>query len=86
MLTELQDSIADTLDARRRALGLTIEDLAGRVGTSHTEIRRIVNAQPLGGCYSLRTLCRIADALDLRVEVTLTALDTSPWMEAPDAG
>ncbi len=51
----------------REAHGLTQAQLAERVGTSQQTISRLENPGYQG--HSLRTLRRIADALDARIEV-----------------
>lgn len=53
----------------RELLGLTQSQLAERVGTSQQTISRLENPDYMG--HSLRTLRRIADALDARVEVRI---------------
>ena len=53
----------------RELLGLTQSQLAERVGTSQQTISRLENPDYRG--HSLRTLRRIADALDARVEVRI---------------
>jgi DNA-binding XRE family transcriptional regulator len=53
--------------------GLTQEDLAARVGTSHSQISRIESGRH---ATSMTTLVRIADALGLDVEVNFKQKQT----------
>lgn len=56
--------IARLVLRRRAALGLTQEELAARVGTSHSAISRIESGRHK---VSVDTLQRVADALDARL-------------------
>ena len=57
------EAIARFVIQRRAELGLTQEQLAGRMGTSHSAISRIESGQHQ---TSVATLQRLADALDVR--------------------
>jgi len=64
-----RSEIALQIARLRELLGLTQSELAKRVGTSQQTISRLENPGYQG--HSLRTLRRIADALDARVEVRI---------------
>ena len=64
-----RSEIALQIAKLRELLGLTQTELAARVGTSQQTISRLENPDYRG--HSLRTLRRIADALDARVEVRI---------------
>jgi transcriptional regulator with XRE-family HTH domain len=61
--------IAAQVALHRTRLGLTQHDLARQVGTSHSAISRLEGGQH---ATNLRTLQRIAAALDLDLHITLT--------------
>lgn len=61
--------IALQLVKLREAMGLTQAELATRVGTSQQTISRLEN--PHYQRHSVRTLRRIADALDARLEMRI---------------
>jgi transcriptional regulator with XRE-family HTH domain len=60
------EAIARFVIQRRAELGLTQEQLAERMGTSHSAISRIESGQHR---TSVRTLQRLAEALDMRFVV-----------------
>ena len=60
------DGLARIVIARRQALGLTQQELATRVGTSHSVISRIESGQSLP---SVTTLRRLAEAFDTHLVV-----------------
>ena len=64
----------------REAHGLTQEQLAERVGTTQQTISRLESATYRG--HSLRTLRRIAEALDAEVVVTLVPRTSAGAREA----
>ena len=64
-----RSEIALQITKLRETVGLTQARLAERVGTSQQTISRLENPGYKG--HSLRTLRRIADALDARVEVRI---------------
>jgi ribosome-binding protein aMBF1 (putative translation factor) len=70
------EGIARFVIQRRAELGLTQEQLAERMGTSHSAISRIESGQHR---TSVATLERLADALDARL---VMAFETGP-SEAP---
>jgi ribosome-binding protein aMBF1 (putative translation factor) len=60
------EGIARIVIARRQTLGLTQQELAGRIGTSHSVISRIESGQyPT----SVTTLRRLADAFETHLVV-----------------
>jgi len=74
-LTPLAEIAAQVILQRTR-LGLTQHDLARQVGTSHSAISRLEGGQHT---TTLRTLQRLAAALDLDLHITLTPrLDHTP--------
>ncbi|HSZ14403.1 MAG TPA: helix-turn-helix domain-containing protein [Solirubrobacteraceae bacterium] len=60
------EGLARIVIARRQALGLTQQELAGRVGTSHSVISRIESGQ---SPTSVTTLRRLAEAFDTHLVV-----------------
>lgn len=70
------ETIARFVIQRRAELGLTQEQLAERMGTSHSAISRVESGQHR---TSVATLERLADALDARL---VMAFETGP-PEAP---
>ncbi len=63
----LNSKIAEDIYDLRTKAGLTQKQLAGLVGTAHTVISRLEDADYAG--HSLRMLQRISAALNRRVEV-----------------
>jgi len=63
-------AIAQAIHDLRRRAGLTQAQLAARVGTSHSVISRLEDADYDG--HSLKLLVRISAALDHRLEVRFT--------------
>ncbi len=70
------EAIARFVIQRRAELGLTQEQLAGRMGTSHSAISRIESGQHR---TSVATLERLAEALEARL---VMGFETGP-LEAP---
>jgi len=64
----LHHSIAELLKKRREELGLSRRELGRRVGINHSLISRMETGQQR---VSLKTLERIAAALDMRLRVRL---------------
>lgn len=71
------EAIARFVIQRRAELGLTQEQLAERMGTSHSAISRIESGQHR---TSVATLERLADALEARLVMTF---ETGP-LDAPN--
>ena len=65
--------IAAQVVLHRTRLGLTQQDLARQIGTSHSAISRLEGGQH---ATTLRTLQRIAAALDLDLHITLSPAST----------
>jgi transcriptional regulator with XRE-family HTH domain len=55
---------------RRQEFGLTQQGLAERLGITTTNVSRIENAQQN---LTIRTLCKLAEALDVTVEELIAA-------------
>jgi HTH-type transcriptional regulator/antitoxin HipB len=70
------EAIARQVIMRRGELGLTQKQLAERVGTSHSAISRLESGQHRA---SFDTLERVAEALEVRLSVTLE--DARPTQE-----
>lgn len=64
--TALVERVAASIRRLRKARGITGEQLAEKLGIAPQNLRRIEAGQNL----TLRTLAKIADALDLDVRVT----------------
>jgi transcriptional regulator with XRE-family HTH domain len=60
--------VAKAFEAKRVERALSIRDLAKEIGTSVSQVQRLLHTE-LGGGLTLRTLCRAADALDMRLSV-----------------
>lgn len=63
-------AVGEQIYAARKAAGLTQTQLAERIGTTQSVISDLEDAEYEG--HTLSMLRRIAEALDLTVEVTLT--------------
>jgi transcriptional regulator with XRE-family HTH domain len=68
----LRRAIGAALSEARLARGLSVRDLAQAMRTSPSQVQRLLH-QDVGGSISLRSLCRAADVLGLRVGVHLRA-------------
>jgi DNA-binding XRE family transcriptional regulator len=66
--------IAAQIILYRTRLGLTQEELARRIGTSHSAISRLESGQHRS---SVETLRRVANALNLRLKITFEPLPDS---------
>lgn len=64
----LRRKISGAFEKARADRGLSIRGLAKEIGTSVSQVQRLLH-QESGGSLSLRTLCRAADALELTVQV-----------------
>jgi ribosome-binding protein aMBF1 (putative translation factor) len=73
------EGIARIVIARRQALGLTQQELAERVGTSHSVISRIERGQQP---TSVTTLRRLAEAFGTHPVVGLPNCSSSPCRSA----
>jgi len=93
----LRRQIATLLDEHRQAKGLSLRDLAKEMGTSLSQVQRILHHE-LGGNLTLRTLVRATDALGLHVTVNIRSrchvdakivpmgetIEYQSWEESPD--
>ncbi len=66
----LRRKIASVLDERRQAMDLSLRDLAEAMGTSLSQVQRILHKQE-GGNLTLRTLVRAADTLGLQLAINI---------------
>lgn len=64
----LRRRLGAALDQARAAKGLTVRQLASKMGTSTSQVQRLLHGE-VGGSVTLASLCRAADALDLRVDI-----------------
>jgi transcriptional regulator with XRE-family HTH domain len=71
VLDNLCAGIAEAICEARQRAGLTQSDLARRIGTSQSAIARVENADYDG--HSLRTIAKIANALNLNVTLRFDA-------------
>lgn len=79
-LTAYED-LARLVMWRRQALGLSQQQLAERMGTSHSAISRIEGGQH---ATSVETLRRLAAALDSKLVVGFVASESEGSEEVPD--
>jgi transcriptional regulator with XRE-family HTH domain len=63
----LRRRLAKSFEQARRARGLSVRELAKEIGTSISQVQRLLHHER-GGGLTLRTICRAADALGLSVE------------------
>lgn len=68
MENRLRRCLAESLDEARRHHGLSVRDLAKAMHTSASEVQRLLHKE-LGGSLTLRTVCRAADVLGMRVSI-----------------
>lgn len=66
----LRRKIAAEFEAARLEHGLSVRELAERMGTSVSQVQRLRH-ESLGGSLTLRTLCRAAHVLGLAVTVNV---------------
>jgi transcriptional regulator with XRE-family HTH domain len=66
----LRSHIGEAFDAARKAKGLSIRALAKEMGTSISQVQRMLH-EDIGGGLTLRTLVRGADVLGLSVSFHL---------------
>lgn len=66
----IRRKIAVEFEAARKAQGLSVRDLAKKMGTSVSQIERLRHEE-LGGSLTLRTICKAAQVLGLAVTVNV---------------
>jgi transcriptional regulator with XRE-family HTH domain len=66
----LRRLIGATLEATMKRAGVTVRELAARVGTSKSQVQRVLNKEA-GGSLTLMTVVKAAQALDLDVSLRL---------------
>lgn len=64
----LRRRIAEAFEEARRRKGLSVRELAKEMGTSLSQVQRLLHFE-VGGSLTLRTVCRAADALDLSLSI-----------------
>lgn len=64
----LRRRVSSAFEKARNDKGLTVRGLAKEIGTSVSQVQRLLH-QEAGGSLSLRTICRAADALGLSVQI-----------------
>lgn len=70
----LRRALATAFEDVRTARGLSLRDLAAEMETSLSQVQRVLNKNQ-GGSLTLNTVCRAADALDLRLSIQVEPLD-----------
>lgn len=65
----LQEQLSKDLDLARRQKGLSIRALAKEAHTSSSQIQRVLKGD--GHSFTLRTLFRVAQVLDLDIEISI---------------
>lgn len=80
---DLLRQLGGTIRTRRRSLGLTLVDVAGRAGLSHPFLSQVERglARP-----SMRSLTAVAAALDTTAQALLALPDTAPVSIVPLSG
>jgi transcriptional regulator with XRE-family HTH domain len=63
---DLRRRIGASFEAARKEQGISIRDLAAKMGTSKSQVQRLLHHH-LGGSLTLRTVVRAADVLGLAV-------------------
>lgn len=66
----IRRNIASTLDEHRKAKGLSLRELAKEMGTSLSQVQRILHREQ-GGNLTLRTLVRAVDTLGLKLTINV---------------
>ena len=64
---KIRSRIASAIETRRTGRGVTIRELARKMGTSPSQVQRVRGAAR--GSLTLSTICRAAEALDMIVTV-----------------
>ena len=70
----LRRQLAATFESARKGKGLSIRTLAAKMGTSASQVQRLLHYE-VGGSLTLRTICRAADILQLDVMIEVHARD-----------
>ncbi len=70
------ESFGSTLRLRRQELDKTLADVGRSAGCTRQNVHKVERAL---SNPTIQTLERIADALDLRLELSLVEKDTPPW-------
>ena len=65
---DLRRELAAKFDKARCREGLSLRELAGRMGTSLSQVQRVLHRE-VGGSLTLRTVVRAADALKMKLVV-----------------
>lgn len=60
----LRRALSSSFDDARRARGLSVRRMATLMGTSVSQVQRLLHRE-LGGSLTLRTICRALDVLEL---------------------
>ena len=66
--TQLRRKLGRALESARLAKGISIRALAARMGSSASQVQRVLHKER-GGSLTLRTVIRAGNALGLRVSV-----------------
>src|SRR5688500_8414901 len=73
---DLRRSLAEQINAARREAGFSLRDLAKKMGTSLSQVQRLLH-EDQGGTLTLRTICLAADALGHRASVGVRPISQS---------
>ena len=77
MENDLRRDLAAQFSALRDARGLSVRDFAAEMGTSKSQVQRVLH-EDYGGNLTLRTICRAAQVVDADVDIRLRARDVAP--------
>lgn len=61
----MKDSISKAINEARERHGITIRELAAKIGLHHPQIVRVTN----GGNYNIESLLKILDGLNLEIVI-----------------
>ena len=79
---DLRRKLAKIIEEEREQRGLSIRGLAKEMGTSISQVQRLLHRE-VGGTLTLRTLVRAADALGMVPSVNMRPKVTSPATVVP---
>jgi transcriptional regulator with XRE-family HTH domain len=68
----LRRYLAASFELARQGRGVSVRALAAEMGTSVSQVQRLLHHE-VGGSLTLRTICRAADVLGLRVKIEALA-------------
>lgn len=71
METDVRYRLGDAIEGARCRRGISIRDLATRMEASPSTVQRLIHNDRYEHAPSLRTICRVAVALGMRVKVSL---------------